>query len=159
MGGMGLSWSLLVFPCGKCILTCTLETTLAAGAGRSVTTVVPCLRLSTVMGGFGDTSAVAPLLPELGFWEPCHSMPWGTKRCPHRLQSSGGRMAQELAVSVRSAAPCASARWDLVAGYRMLLAAAHAFHRLLSSSSLQRQPGHRERDVLGVGNHAASHRL
>lgn len=43
-------------------------------------------------------------------------MHWGTKRHPCRPQSPGGRMAQELAASVRSAVPCARARWWQGAG-------------------------------------------
>lgn len=58
-------------------LTCMLEIILAAGTGRSVTIAVPCLHLS-VMGGTGDTSLITPLLPALGFWELCHSVPWST---------------------------------------------------------------------------------
>lgn len=64
---------------GITFLTCTPEIILAAGTGRSVTTVVPCLRLS-VMGGTGDTSVLAPLLPASGFWDPWHSAPCGTEK-------------------------------------------------------------------------------
>lgn len=58
-----------------------LEIILAAGAGRSVTKAVPCPHLS-VMGGTGDTSVVAPLVPAWGFG----SSTLGHKEAPLQAQ-------------------------------------------------------------------------